>query len=69
MELKDLKAGDEVIITEPWHKSIGVIDRVTKTQIVIGERKYNRKTGFEVGKYSSSHISAYCNKISCNLDI
>jgi hypothetical protein len=55
-EFQDLKAGDEVVLVS---RGLGKdkyllkqVDRVTKTQIVIGNSKYNRVNGFEAGSNS-----------------
>jgi hypothetical protein len=52
-EFQDLKVGDKVVLVS---RGLGKdkyllkqVDRVTKTQIVIGNSKYNRVSGFEVG--------------------
>lgn len=51
MELKDLKEGDVVMISASnWHpEKLAKIDRITKTQIVVGELKFNKNTGYMVG--------------------
>ena len=52
MSLEHLKAGDRVYINSRYS---GIrfykIDRVTKTQIIIGKTKYN-KSGYQIGSYS-----------------
>ena len=49
MSLEHLKAGDTVYINSRWHGiSFYKIDRVTKTQIIIGNTKYN-KNGYQIG--------------------
>jgi len=53
MSLEHLKAGDKVYINSRYHGiSIYKIDRVTKTQIIIGKTKYN-KNGYQIGSYNT----------------
>jgi len=51
MDLKDLKAGDEVAVDYGFHNSprLAVIERVTKTQIIIGSSRYRREGGYLIG--------------------
>lgn len=35
-ELKDLVVGDDVLVTSMCHRRIAKVDKVTKTQIVVG---------------------------------
>ena len=44
-ELKDLVAGDEVLVTGTFHIRIAKIDKVTKTQIVIDNARFRRDSG------------------------
>ncbi len=48
----DVKAGDEVVLFRParvkFTKSIEKIDRVTKTQIIIGPQRFRRSSGRKV---------------------
>lgn len=48
MELKDLKAGDKVIIRNRWNDRIGTIERVTKTQIIVNGCKFRRENGSQI---------------------
>lgn len=48
MELKDLKAGDKVIIRNRWNDRIGTIERVTKTQIIVNGYKFRRENGSQI---------------------
>lgn len=48
MELKDLKAGDKVIIRNRWNNRIGTIERVTKTQIIVNGYKFRRENGSQI---------------------
>ena len=51
--LKKLEVGDVVIVgaCSSWgHASIGKIDRLTKTQIIIGTSRYRRTDGRIVGR-------------------
>lgn len=48
-ELKDLVAGDEVLVTGTFHRRIAKIDKVTKTQIVIDNARFRRDSGWQFG--------------------
>lgn len=46
-ELKDLVAGDKVIVYDKYdNKKIGIIKRVTKTLVVVNNVKYQKSDGF-----------------------
>lgn len=44
-ELKDLQVGDEVVILKGATKVLAKINKITKTQIVIGRDRFNKITG------------------------
>lgn len=48
-ELKDLVAGDEVLVTGTFHRRIAKVDKVTKTQIVIDNARFRRDSGWQCG--------------------
>lgn len=48
-ELKDLVAGDEVLVTGTFHRRIAKIDKVTKTQIVVNNAIFRRDSGWQCG--------------------
>ena len=48
-ELKDLVAGDEVLVTGTFHRRIAKIDKVTKTQIVIDNVRFRIDSGWQCG--------------------
>lgn len=48
-ELKDLVAGDEVLVTGMFYKRIAKIDKVTKTQIVVDNARYKKDSGWQCG--------------------
>lgn len=48
-ELKDLVAGDEVLVIGTLHRSIAKVDKVTKTQIVIDNARFRRDSGWQCG--------------------
>lgn len=48
-ELKDLVAGDEVLVTGTFHRRIAKVDKVTKTQIVIDNTRFRRDSGRQCG--------------------
>lgn len=47
--LAALKVGDEVLLPNQWHESIGKIERETPTQWIIGHHRFNKKNGHSVG--------------------
>ena len=58
-ELKDLVAGDEVLVTGTLHRRIAKVDKVTKTQIVIDNDRFRRDSGWQCGVDSWYRKSIY----------
>ena len=59
-DFKSLKAGDKVIINGTFHDGrVGTIDRITNTQIVIGNSKFKRTNGLQIGddRWSKTYLS------------
>lgn len=49
-ELKDLVVGDKVVVYDRYdNKKIDVVERVTKTLVVVNNIKYRKSNGFEYG--------------------
>ena len=48
-ELKDLVAGDDVLVVGMSSRRIAKIDKVTKTQIVVNNARYRRNSGWQCG--------------------
>ena len=48
-ELKDLVAGDDVIVTGTFHRRIAKVDKVTKTQIILDNARFRRDSGWQCG--------------------
>lgn len=48
-ELKDLVAGDKVLVTGMSYKRIAKINKVTKTQIVVDNARFRRDSGWQCG--------------------
>lgn len=48
-ELKDLVAGDEVLVTGTFHRRIAKVDKVTKTQIIVDNARFRRDSGWQCG--------------------
>ena len=48
-ELKDLKAGDYVVVTGIFHRRIAKVDKVTTTQIIIDNARLRRDSGWQCG--------------------
>lgn len=51
-ELKDLVAGDEVLVTSRYYRRIAKVDKVTKTQIVANNARFRRDSGWQCGNDS-----------------
>ena len=49
IELKDLQVGDDVLVTGMTYRRISKIDKVTKTQIVAGNIRFKRESGWQCG--------------------
>ena len=48
-ELKDLVAGDKVLVVGVSCRRIAKIDKVTKTQIVVNNARFRRDSGWQCG--------------------
>lgn len=48
-ELKDLVTGDEVLVTGMSYRRIAKVDKVTKTQIVVDNARFRKKSGWQCG--------------------
>ena len=48
-ELKDLVAGDEVLVIGTFNRRIAKVDKVTKTKIVIDNARSRRDSGWQCG--------------------
>lgn len=48
-ELKDLVAGDDVLVTGMSYRRIVKIDKVTKTQIIVNNARFRRDSGWQYG--------------------
>ncbi len=48
-ELKDLVAGDDVLVVGRSCRRIAKIDKVTKTQIVVNNVRFRRNSGWQCG--------------------
>jgi hypothetical protein len=47
--ISDLIAGDSVIVRSRNGSSLGVLSKVTKTQLTVGLNKFNRSSGRQIG--------------------
>jgi len=54
----DIEPGDRVIVVQGGDLRIAKADRVTKTQVVVGNQRYRKSDGFLVGgnTWSTMHI-------------
>ena len=48
-EIKDLVAGDDVLITSRYYRRIAKVDKVTKTQIIANNARFRRDSGWQCG--------------------
>lgn len=48
-ELKDLVAGDDVLVRGMYRRRIAKVDKVTKTQIVVNNARFRRDSGWKCG--------------------
>ena len=48
-ELKDLVAGDDVLVLSRYYRRIAKVDKVTKTQIVVNNARFRRDSGWQCG--------------------
>ena len=48
-EIKDLVAGDEVLVTGMYYRRIAKVDKVTKTQIIANNARFRRDSGWQCG--------------------
>ena len=51
-ELKDLVAGDDVLVTSMFYRRIAKVDKVTKTQIIANNARFRRDSGWQCGSDS-----------------
>lgn len=57
-ELKDLLIGDKVVVFGHFTRRIGVISKITKTQLVVDGTRFNRTSGWQCGSWHTLHIRA-----------
>lgn len=48
-ELKDLKVGDDVLVTGISYRRIAKVNKVTKTLIIVGNTRFRRESGWQYG--------------------
>ena len=48
-ELKDLVAGDDVLVRGMHRRRIAKVDKVTKTQIIVNNARFRRDSGWQCG--------------------
>lgn len=48
-ELKDLVAGDDVLVRGMYSRRIAKVNKVTKTQIIIDNARFRRDSGWQYG--------------------
>jgi hypothetical protein len=60
-ELKDLVAGDDVLVEGSFSRRIAKIDKVTKTQIVVNNARFRRDSGWQCGsdRWNIRRISVF----------
>lgn len=51
-ELKDLVAGDKVVVYDKYdNRRIAIVERTTKTLVVVNNIRYRKSNGFAYGEY------------------
>lgn len=48
-ELKDLVVGDDVLVRGMYRRRIAKVDKVTKTQIIVNNARFERDSGWQCG--------------------
>lgn len=58
-ELKDLIAGDDVLVVGRFCRRIAKVNKVTKTQIIVNNARFRRDSGWQCGsdRWDSKSIS------------
>jgi hypothetical protein len=57
--LENLKIGDKVIVSQHWgNDSISIVTNITKTQIIISNRKFRKNDGCQIPRdaYTNTYI-------------
>ena len=57
--LQTLKVDDKVIVCTPWNTSVGIVERLTATQILVKNHgRFQKKTGYSTGRgtWDSSYL-------------
>lgn len=54
--LSNIKTGDEVFVNSTYRYELEIVERVTKTQIVVRGETFRRKTGYSTN-YSKVYLS------------
>lgn len=63
--LEDIKAGDWVAL----EGKIKVrVDRVTKTQIIIGNDRFNKNTGYQIGSYDKWNRHPWISRLTPEIE-
>lgn len=58
-ELKDLVAGDDVLVKGMHSRRIAKVNKVTKTQIIINNARFRRNSGWQCGDDSWNRKRIY----------
>ena len=64
MSLIDLKQGDKVAVYSGSIPTIGTIDRVTQTQVIVAGRRYRKRSGKSVGVLSAHSVVSWIAEIT-----
>lgn len=51
--LEDIEAGDLVVLRAGEHYRMPQVTKVTKTQVILGEQRFHKDDGKEIGGYAS----------------
>ena len=58
-ELKDLQVGDTILVSCAWNRRLSKVQRVTKTQIVVDNIRFNRQSGWQLGQCRWNRFKLY----------
>ena len=49
-QLENIKVGDKIIVNYIFEERVVTVSKVTKTLIIVGDRRYNKNNGFTYGR-------------------
>ena len=49
-QFENIKVGDKIIVNYIFEERVVTVSKVTKTLIIVGDRRYNKNNGFTYGR-------------------